>query len=34
MFSPVFGWECLLMIVMETRIRGEGNGVVFMALMF
>ncbi len=34
MFSPIFGWECLLMTAMETRMRGEGNVVVFMALMF
>jgi hypothetical protein len=34
MFSLVFGWECLLTMAMETRIRGKGDAVVFMALMF
>jgi len=34
MFSHVFGWECLHMTTMETRKKGDGDAVVFMAFMF
>ncbi len=33
-FSHVLGWDCLLMMAMETRTRAKGDVVVFMASMF
>jgi len=33
-FSPTFGWECLFMMVIETRKRSEGDAMSFMVLMF